>query len=235
MFKLPTETAIMRSVQSPPKNSFALFGAESIFAAEVAESLYRLGFDVTPAIIDGPTEWDLRGLVPVMLADVECAQLSHPAAIPWVTPGFKYHKAEAARRCGFGDFPPVIDPHASVARSAEISDGVYVAGGAATGAFAVLAPFALVNRNGSIGHHSRLGAYASLGPGATIAARCDIGRGTMIGAGAVIAPGLRIGVNCLIAAGAVITRDIPDHVMAAGNPARVIETGYAGYKGVSVD
>ena len=42
--------------------------------------------------------------------------------------------------------------------------------------------------------------------------------------GAIIAPGVRVGENCLVAAGAVITRDVPDRMLMAGNPARVLRS-----------
>jgi len=41
-----------------------------------------------------------------------------------------------------------------------------------------------------------------------------------IGANATILPGLSIGKNAMIAAGAVVTRDVPDHALMIGNPAR---------------
>jgi UDP-2-acetamido-3-amino-2,3-dideoxy-glucuronate N-acetyltransferase len=46
-------------------------------------------------------------------------------------------------------------------------------------------------------------------------------RGSSIGAGSVILP-VTIGNNSMIGAGSVVTKDIPDNVLAAGNPARVI-------------
>lgn len=45
-------------------------------------------------------------------------------------------------------------------------------------------------------------------------------RGASIGAGAIILPGLTIGRYAGIGAGAVVTRDIPDHRIVVGNPAR---------------
>lgn len=47
-------------------------------------------------------------------------------------------------------------------------------------------------------------------------------QGASIGAGAVILPGLTIGENALIGAGSVLTTDVPDNAVVAGNPARVI-------------
>jgi maltose O-acetyltransferase len=43
-----------------------------------------------------------------------------------------------------------------------------------------------------------------------------------VGGGALILPGVRIGSRTIIGAGSVVTRDIPDGVLAAGNPCRVI-------------
>jgi len=49
-----------------------------------------------------------------------------------------------------------------------------------------------------------------------------IGNDVWIGGSAIICPGVTIGNGAVIGAGAVVTRDIPDLVFAAGNPARVI-------------
>jgi acetyltransferase-like isoleucine patch superfamily enzyme len=51
-----------------------------------------------------------------------------------------------------------------------------------------------------------------------------IGDGTWIGARAMVLPGVTIGKRVLVAAGAVVTRDVPDDVLVAGNPARVVRS-----------
>lgn len=50
----------------------------------------------------------------------------------------------------------------------------------------------------------------------------EIGSDVWVGGGALILPGVRIGSRTIIGAGSVVTRDIPDGVLAAGNPCRVI-------------
>ena len=49
-----------------------------------------------------------------------------------------------------------------------------------------------------------------------------IGRFVGIGAGSLIMPGVTIGDGVAIAAGSIVQSDIPPHVLAGGNPARVI-------------
>jgi acetyltransferase-like isoleucine patch superfamily enzyme len=54
-------------------------------------------------------------------------------------------------------------------------------------------------------------------------------RGTSLGAGAVVLPDLVIGTFAMIGAGAVVTKDVPDHGLSVGNPARLI--GFVCYCG----
>ena len=46
--------------------------------------------------------------------------------------------------------------------------------------------------------------------------------GAAIGSNAVILPGVTIGRDALVGAGAVVTKDVPDHAVVAGNPARAV-------------
>jgi UDP-2-acetamido-3-amino-2,3-dideoxy-glucuronate N-acetyltransferase len=43
-----------------------------------------------------------------------------------------------------------------------------------------------------------------------------------IGSGATILPGITIGEAAMIGAGSVVTKDVPDHAIVAGNPARIL-------------
>ena len=49
-----------------------------------------------------------------------------------------------------------------------------------------------------------------------------IGSNVFIGMNAIILMGVKIGSNVIVGAGSVVTHDIPDDTVAAGNPARII-------------
>lgn len=51
-----------------------------------------------------------------------------------------------------------------------------------------------------------------------------IGEDCWLGAGVVVLPGVTIGRGSVIGAGSVVTKDIPENVVAFGNPCRVVRT-----------
>lgn len=79
----------------------------------------------------------------------------------------------------------------------------------------------LINLNCTIGHDSVIGNFVEMSPGVHISGNCSIGSFTFIGTNATILPKIKIGQNVIIAAGSVVTKDVPDNVMAAGVPATI--------------
>ena len=52
--------------------------------------------------------------------------------------------------------------------------------------------------------------------------RVIIGPDAWIGHGAILLPGVSVGTGAIIGAGSVVTKDVPDYTIVAGNPARII-------------
>ncbi|WP_426482579.1 sugar O-acetyltransferase [Chryseobacterium sp. R2ACT005] len=50
-----------------------------------------------------------------------------------------------------------------------------------------------------------------------------VGNNVWLGGNVVVLPGVSIGNNSVIGAGSVVTKDIPDHVVAVGNPCKVVK------------
>ena len=59
-----------------------------------------------------------------------------------------------------------------------------------------------------------------------------IGSNSVIGINAIIMPGIKIGDHVVIGSGSVVTKDVPSHCIAVGNPAKIIkENIYLNNKG----
>ena len=88
--------------------------------------------------------------------------------------------------------------------------------------------------------HIHVGDYCQIGPNVVLAtaghpilpelrekgyqynAPVRIGRNCWLGAGVVVVPGVTIGDNVVVGAGSVVTRDLPDNVIAVGNPCKIL-------------
>ncbi|QHE53999.1 sugar O-acetyltransferase [Pontibacillus sp. HMF3514] len=57
--------------------------------------------------------------------------------------------------------------------------------------------------------------------GTEMASPITVGDNVWIGGGAILLPGVTIGSNTVIGAGSVVNKDIPDNVVAVGNPCKV--------------
>ncbi len=77
----------------------------------------------------------------------------------------------------------------------------------------------LVMTGSYVAHDVILGRNVHVAPNATIGGLAEIGDYSRIGLNATVLPHRKIGRNCIIGAGSVVTRDIPDGQVWAGNPA----------------
>jgi sugar O-acyltransferase (sialic acid O-acetyltransferase NeuD family) len=119
------------------------------------------------------------------------------------------------------EYGTAIHQSAIISPSARIGVGTVVVQGAIIQVDAVVGEHSIINTGASIDHECQIGNFVHLAPGAVLSGNVTVGEGTQIGAGAIVIPGVSIGKWCRIGAGAVVIRDIPDHVEAVGNPARV--------------
>lgn len=121
-----------------------------------------------------------------------------------------------------GEFGTAVHPTAIVSPTATIDEGTVVMQGAIIQADARVGKHCIVNTGASVDHECALGDYVHISPHATLCGNVSVGEGTWIGAGATVIPGVKIGAWSIIGAGAVVLKDIPDGVVAVGNPCRVI-------------
>lgn len=119
-------------------------------------------------------------------------------------------------------YTTIVHATAAVSHTARLAPGVLVNSLVSIAAFAELGEFVSVNRHASIGHHTRLDAYCTVNPGANIAGDVRVGARTLIGIGVNVVDGVTIGADAVVGAGSVVTKNLPDGVVAHGNPCRVV-------------
>jgi acetyltransferase-like isoleucine patch superfamily enzyme len=61
-----------------------------------------------------------------------------------------------------------------------------------------------------------------------------IGNNCLIGIGSYIMPGVKVGNNSIVGCGSVVTKNVPDNVIVAGNPAKIIKDKFAWGKDIYV-
>ncbi len=148
--------------------------------------------------------------------------------------------AQDRLRCGARCY---VSPQAGLAPTrVTLGDDCYIAARAyvtdevTAGSHCTINPFAVVRGRVHMGDHVRVGAHASILGFNHNHARLDrpiheqglsskgirIGDDVWLGSGALLLDGITIGSHCIVAAGAVVTRDVPDWAVVAGNPARVL-------------
>jgi sugar O-acyltransferase (sialic acid O-acetyltransferase NeuD family) len=119
-------------------------------------------------------------------------------------------------------FVNVIHDGLDISKMSTLGRGLIINSKVSIAAHTTIGDFVTINRNVSIGHHTNIGNYVSINPGSNIAGNVTIGDGTTIGIGVNIIDGVKIGENTIIGAGSVVTKDIPNNVVAYGSPCKII-------------
>ena len=119
-------------------------------------------------------------------------------------------------------FVNVIHDGLDISKMSTLGRGLIINSKVSIAAHTTIGDFVTINRHVSIGHHTVIGDYCSINPGTNIAGNVTIGDGTTIGIGVNIIDGVKIGKNTIIGAGSVVTKDIPDNVVAYGSPCKII-------------
>jgi UDP-perosamine 4-acetyltransferase len=121
-------------------------------------------------------------------------------------------------------FPPlsIIHPSAIISKSASIGKGCLIAPGVIIGPGVSIGDHTILNSAVTIDHETVIQENVIMGAGVHLPGYVKVLSDTFIGIGSCCVNGVTIGRNCLIGAGSVVTKDIPDNVLAAGVPAKEI-------------
>ena len=114
-----------------------------------------------------------------------------------------------------------IHPKANIYDSAKLGKGLFIAPSVVIGVDSIIGDHAIINSGATVGHDAIIGKGADICPGVNIAGNVVVGDYTQVGIGSKVIQGLSLGKHSVIGAGSIVVRDIPNSVVAFGNPARI--------------
>jgi 2,3,4,5-tetrahydropyridine-2-carboxylate N-succinyltransferase/tetrahydrodipicolinate N-acetyltransferase len=129
------------------------------------------------------------------------------------------------------DVPARIEPGAIIREQVEIGKNAVIMMGAVINIGAVIGEGTMIDMGAILGGRATVGKNCHIGAGAVLAGVIEpasatpviVEDGVLVGANAVVIEGVHVGKNAVIAAGAVVIEDVPDGMVVAGCPARVIK------------
>ena len=128
---------------------------------------------------------------------------------------------EKVRQHGF-QIVDAIHPQSIISSSAKIGYGATISAGAVINAHAKLGENVMVNTGAIIEHDCVIDNHVHIATGARLASSVHVAEGTHIGIGACVRQCIHIGQGTIVGAGSVVVDDMPDKVIAAGVPARIL-------------
>lgn len=114
----------------------------------------------------------------------------------------------------------LIHPSVSIPDTTTIGKGCYIAAGDFISCNVTIGDYVLIQPTVNIGHDCVIADNAIICGMTTLGGNCKIGENTFLAMGVSVIQGCKIGKNTIISLGSAVYRDVPDEVIASGNPAR---------------
>lgn len=118
-------------------------------------------------------------------------------------------------------FATLVDPSSIISRSCKIADGCIIYPNTVVSCSSCVSENVMVQFNTTIGHDIVVGPHSVVSSGVTLGGAVAIGALTFIGMGSAIKERVIVGTQSIIGFGSVVYKNIPDGMIALGNPARV--------------
>lgn len=115
-----------------------------------------------------------------------------------------------------------IHPAVMIESPKHIGEGVILEQGAAIHAESEIGDGVFMGTAAIVAHHCRVGSFTVLSGGFSTGGGVTIGSYGLMGVGASVHPHVTIGSNVIVGVGAAVIKDVPDNVVVAGVPARII-------------
>jgi len=123
----------------------------------------------------------------------------------------------------------LVHPTSFIGTDTKIESGAIIQFGSFVSCNTIIGTNVLIQPNASIGHDSVIGNDSVLSPFVAISGFCTIGKRVYIGNSVPVREKVSIGADSIVGMGSVVMRNIPENVVALGNPARAMKENASGY------
>lgn len=153
------------------------------------------------------------------------AEFSHEDAQISIALGEPYYREKLAMRVMIQGFELAILVHPSVYihKSTQIESGSIICSGSFISCNSKICKNVLIQPHVNIGHDCVIGDHSVLSGFANLGGHCTIHERTYIALSVCIRDQVNIGSDTIVGMGSIVTKDIPDQVIALGNPARAMK------------
>ena len=190
-----------------------LYGASG-HAKVIIDTLEALGKKIDFIVDDNPNLTELMGY------EVRRNTGVYDAAI--ISIGSCQIRKKVVEELKVQKWETAIHPSAVISPHAVVGEGTVVMANAVVNSSASIGKHCIINTGATVDHDVQIGDYVHVAPGVNISGGTTIGEGSWIGVGTCVKQGVMIGKGCMIGAGSVVVKDIPDGVVAFGNPCKVV-------------
>lgn len=121
-------------------------------------------------------------------------------------------------------FATLIDPAAIVGENVSIGEGSLICSGAILTVDVCIGNHVIINLNSTIGHETVIGDFVTIAPNASISGNVILANNVEIGTNATLKEKVTVSQGAMIAMGSVITKNVEENKLIAGNPARALKT-----------
>lgn len=169
-------------------------------------------------IVDNSSEKEVLGYPVVELSDCQQGAL---VTIAVGEPAARSKLAEKVAAAGLR-LTSAIAPSAVISPSATIEEGVIIAPLCSVQARAFIGCNVAVNTMAIVGHDVQVAEDAVISAMVNLGGAVKVGQRAYVGMGAIIREKLTVGADSIVSMGSVVHRDVPEEVIAMGDPARVV-------------
>lgn len=195
------------------------------FAKEVIWLAKDCGFDVIGLLDDNPAMYGKQVLgVPVVGNVFDWVSYQDCQFIVAIgSPRTRKLVVDKMQSVGQPNFASLIHPSVIRSQSVIFSEGCIVCAGMIFTVEIAIGAHCIFNLSGTVGHECNIGSFVTIAPMVAISGNVVLLDFVEVGTGAAIRQGVTLNRGAMLGMGAVLTKDIPQFFIYAGNPAKPLK------------